>query len=655
MPSERSKCHQCDDFFWLHGHRDLRLLSKKPVGNGFRHERCQSGNLTESARWVLRPATDILEGNSHRGSTTAVATLKVLKGLQRGQTFELSSEKTVLGRHPTNHVVLDNVAVSRHHAQIIGQADSFYVEDLKSLNGTQVNDRTIRGKHPLRDGDIIRVCDFVFEFHDLPGRDETDRTRVQSGSRRTRPQSDAPSESEHPLLVLEPSSAPVGGSSILSTLDVTNFGQIQFLVRPETKLLAILEVTSALGRKIDLDEVLPTILKTLFKIFPQAEWGFVLLNDAEAGRLSLRATYTRSENSHDEVPVSMTIIREAIEKGRAILSADATGDARFKESESLALMQIRSVMCVPLMSNAQTPLGVIQLSTRDISQQFTNDDLDLLVCVATQATLALDNASMHEAVLRQRDLDRELEFATQVQLGFLPSERPRMPGYDFADYYEAAHHVGGDYFDYIPLNDGRMVVAVADVAGKGVPAALLMARLYAAARFRISTTSSLAGAAAEMNREVSTSGLGHRFITLIMAMLSPQTGHMTIVNAGHLPPLVKRQDGTVEVLGLKQSGMPLGIAPQDAEYEELEVELQPGEMILFYTDGVTEAMTADHVMFSRKRLVAALAAHRGTAVQFVSSLMEQLDTFQDDVQQRDDVCIVAIQRRGEGFTTASTT
>ena len=217
-------------------------------------------------------------------------------------------------------------------------------------------------------------------------------------------------------------------------------------VRPEAKLRAILEITSSLGKVLKLNDSLPVILQSLFKIFPQADFGFVLLKDPVSGKLRLRGSHVR-RGDDDDVRVSMTVVRQAMETGQAILSADVSDDRRFEASVSIAEMQLRSLMCTPLMDTNENPLGVLQLSTLDISQPFNSDDLDLLVSVGTQAAMAVENGTLHEAMIRQRDLERDMEIAAQVQHSFLPNASPTVNGYEFAHYYQAAQRIGGDYYD----------------------------------------------------------------------------------------------------------------------------------------------------------------------------------------------------------------
>jgi serine phosphatase RsbU (regulator of sigma subunit) len=433
------------------------------------------------------------------------------------------------------------------------------------------------------------------------------------------------------------------GSSIITSVDAGSVRTLRYNVRPEVKLRAVLEISAALGRVLKIDEMLPLILQSLFKIFPQADAGFVLLKELSTEKLVIRASLLRSGDDENEVPVSMTIVKMAMDGKRAVLSADASGDSRFQTSESLADLRIHSVMCVPLVDQANESLGVIQISTADLAQQFSADDLDLLASVSAQAALAVENATLHESLVAQRDLDRELEFATQVQLGFLPSEPPQIEGYEFADYYEPAHRIGGDYFDYVPLPNGNIAVAVGDVAGKGVPAALLMARLHASARYHLLSATNSAEAMTSLNAEIATSGLGFRFITLIMAVFNTKTYELHLANAGHLPPLIRRANGKVEAVGIKESGMPLGLGGQQT-FREIVIPLEAGAACVFYTDGVTEAMDAQQELYGRERLSEAVKRAPLSAKELVQSLVEDVEKFYGDLPQRDDLCVVAVRR-----------
>lgn len=582
-----------------------------------------------------------------------MAVLRVIKGSCPGQLVELHGERMVMGRHPNCHIVLDNGAVSRNHAQILESHGSYYLEDLRSRNGTLLNGQRIRGRTELRDNDEVKVCDVVFSFHmgappetEVPppagakpaplGVEARNAATVSSPNFVEKPQ--APSSFAAQLF-----DGSTDSSSIISSLDLSSFKHPRISVRPEVKLQAVLEISSNLGRALELETILPKILESLFKIFPQADRCFAVLKNQETGKLEIKAMRTRREDQVHTARLSTTILNQAMREARALLSADAVDDDRFDFSESVANLQLRSLMCAPLVAHSGEALGVIQIDTLGVRQQFKEDDLEVLASVAAQAALVVENTYMHAAILKQRDLERELEFATQVQLGFLPTERPRLAGYQFYDFYEAAYRVGGDFFDYVSLPDGRIAVGLGDVAGKGISAALLMARLYSSARYELLTRPNVSSAMAGLNETLASSGLGHRFVTLVFAVIDPRTHVVTIVNAGHMAPLLRDVHGRVQKVGAEESGLPLGIKP-DTEYKQTQITLAPGDMLLLYTDGVTEAMTAANEIYGLKRLTEFLNHAPLEVEPLGEALVEDVEKFCAGEPQRDDICLICFRR-----------
>ncbi len=593
-----------------------------------------------------------------------VAILKVIVGSCPGQIVELRESRIVFGRHPSCQIVLDNAAVSRYHAQILESHGHYYLEDLRSRNGTQLNNEAIETKTALKESDTVRVCDFVFEFHfkvphadlDVEGASSPDTEFASTAnSQKGNVKSTAASSSHRKRMAQVAAAAEAidldasdeqkkkDRSSIIRTMDASSSSHLRLGVRSDVKLRAVLEISKSLGQILDVDEVLQRILDGLFEIFPQADEGFVLLKDSETDKLRLRAAKTRHDNNDESMPISSTIIQQALETGKGILSANASEDSRFQSSQSIVNLKMRSMICAPLVSKSESALGVIQMTTGDLQAQFNQDDLDLLLSVATQGCLAIENANWHQSAMQQRDFERELDFATQVQLGFLPNARPKLPGYEFFDYYEAAQRVGGDYFDYVELTDGRIAVAVADVAGKGVAAALLMARMYSSARYHLLTKPTVAEALTGLNGEIATSGLGHRFITCVMLVIDPKSNEVAIANAGHLAPMRRSKNGEVQQIGLKQSGMPLGIIP-DQEFQQSYFVLQPGDTWLLYTDGISEAMRADNQIYGTKRLQDFLAQGPADVAELGKAIVADVEAFAKGKAQSDDMCLVCFQR-----------
>lgn len=573
-----------------------------------------------------------------------MAILQILKGKVPEQIIELSGDRVIMGRHPNCEIVLDNVAVSRYHAQILESHGFFYLEDLHSRNGTLLNGTVIEGRTELHENDTISICDiqmqFLLDYQDTPD-------FLDSAIQQTVEVSNQSLKQGAHLLALDGSSheGVLDGSSIISQLDLNSSSHLRISVKPEVKLHAVLEISQILSRALKLDEVLPRILDGLFKIYAQADQGFIMLQSPERKKLVVKTTKARRAEDEDSIRISTTIVRQAIMSGSAILSADAVEDDRFKMSESITSLRIRSMMCVPLVSQAGDILGVIQIASRDIGQQFNKDDLDVMVAIAQQASLAVENAKLHEDLVKQRDIERDLEFAHQIQLGLLPHSRPKFKEYEFFDYYESAQSVGGDYFDYIELPNGKLVVTLGDVAGKGVPAAILMARLYASARYQVLSRNTPEKALADLNAEICSSGVGLRFITFILAVLDPKKHTVSIVNAGHMAPLLRKSaDGTVEPVAQEKSGMPLGVLKKQTFHVET-ISLEPGDTLVLYTDGVTEAMDQDNNLYHKDRLVKYLESGPDEVEPLVKGLLLDVESFRNDSMQKDDICVVSFRRK----------
>ena len=320
------------------------------------------------------------------------------------------------------------------------------------------------------------------------------------------------------------------------------------------------------------------MLDSLLTIFPQADRGVMVLRDAASGKLIPRALKHRRPELVDTVRISRTIVQGVMASKEAILSADASSDARFKASESIVDFHIRSVMCAPLINSQGEVTGVIQIDTSDQRNRFSRDDLEVLASVACQAAIAVENAELHEMAIRDQKRSRELEVAHDVLRGFLPSGSPRIEGYDFFHFYEPANELGGDYYDYIPLPGRRLAVVVADVSGKGIPASLLMARLSADVRYCLASEPSPAEAVAQLNRVFFSAGWEDRFVTLVLAVLDPLRHELTLVDAGHPPAYLQHAGKVIQAVDEANARLPLGVM-DDAEYVQVSHPLGPGRPI----------------------------------------------------------------------------
>ncbi|MBN2021527.1 MAG: SpoIIE family protein phosphatase [Pirellulales bacterium] len=560
-----------------------------------------------------------------------MALLRAVVGLEPGQVFALEGESTILGRSPDCDIVLDVGAVSRQHARVSYVDGGYYIEDLNSRNGTYLNDRLVSGRQRLADNDRVRICDLVFAFRAGPG--EADP--IEGGT--------VTLEQREAMLVDDGRSTT--GSTVMSKLDASA-GQTgaRLRLQPEAKLKALVEIGQSLGRALAPAEVLPRILDGLFSIFPQADRGFIVLRAPDSGRLVPMALKHRRDSEADTIRLSRTIVNEVMHRREAILSADATTDARFDMAESIVDFHIRSMMCAPLVGTNGEALGVIQIDTLDQHSRFSKEDLDVLVSVAGQAAFAVENAQLHEAALRERALAHELAIAHEVQQGFLPDGHPAIPGYGFFDFYEPANQLGGDYYDYVWLGDGRWAVVLADVSGKGISAALLMARLSAEVRYNLASQASLPEAVREINRVLCQNRWEDRFITMILGVLDPRSHRVSFVNAGHMPPLLHGQRATCEAVTHAQTGLPLGV-DRDVTYVETTVPLRPGDSLTLYSDGITEAMNDAGDLYGRSRLWARVDGVDEPDVAVLGrTILDDVKRFVGNRPQSDDMCMTCFGR-----------
>ena len=218
-----------------------------------------------------------------------------------------------------------------------------------------------------------------------------------------------------------------------------------------------------------------------------------------------------------------------------------------------------------------------------------------------------------------------------------------MYSYEFHDYYRPARLVGGDFFDYLEMPSGEIAITVADVSGKGVPAALFMARLYSSVRFHLLTTSNVADAMSGLNSEIAETAPRGRFITCVMAVLDPSNHKLHLANAGHIPPVRRDALGDVALIGNKKSGMPLGILPKQ-EFRELHFTIKPADTWLFVTDGITEAMNPTNQLYTTRQLSKRLRSGPAQVEGVVSAIVEDVERFCEGRAQGDDICLVGFRR-----------
>lgn len=560
--------------------------------------------------------------------------LSMTKGPEEGKVYYLNKEVMILGRQAACDIVIPVTSVSREHAKITHADGEFYLYDNESRNGTYLNNNRMDTKLsevPLKNGDRIRICDVEFTVSGLEEGAQVSETQPQMED-------------------LEADAGEEDAPSIEAA--VANNNQV-LDAQPAEKLRGLLEISANLSKTLELEPLLPKIADTLFQVFRQADRCFIILTDeANPSRLIPKVLKTRRPQDEQNARFSRTIVKRCLESGEAFTADDASRSDAVGMSQSVVDFRIRSVMCVPLIGLSGKPFGVVQLDTQDRAKKFNRDDLSLLWCVANQAAIAMENAKMHQRALQEANAraarDADMNLAKQVQSSFLPEFEPNIGSYTCKAYYKSAQEVGGDYYGYTELSGGRLAVAIGDVAGKGVPAALIMGKVSSETRFWLLTEPDVAEAVSKINTVLyPTLEKLCKFVTFEIVVIDPVSHKMVVVNAGHMMPLLLPGDGAEirDVVSDEITGLPLGVT-DDVPFESREFEINPGDTLLLYSDGVSEAMSVKGDQFGMPAIKKVLSDNLGsTPAEIVQKMVEALDKHAAGREYpHDDITIVCIGR-----------
>lgn len=552
--------------------------------------------------------------------------------LQEGQAtpFDLNGEM-IIGRLPECDIQLPSNMVSRKHARVYGDGEGFIVEDLGSGNGTFVNGQRLTAPHTLQPEDRIKFGPVLMRYEaDQPLSLEED-----SGA--------AAVAQAAAFGGVEIDDDPTDNSAtIMGALDdASGFGLLD--VRPQEKLKAILEISRTLAGTLEAESLLPKILDSLFNIFPAADRGCILLKDPKTGKMVPRAMKHRQEHEDSSVKLSRTILNSVLEQKKAILSADAATDSRFDSSESISALTIRSMMCVPMLDLQGEPVGVINIDTQNPVTQFKNEDLDIMVAVAGQAGMNYESAKLLQSYVQKQKQDNEMNIARNVQHALLPETLPEVEGYEFFASYESAQAVGGDYYDVFPAEDGKIWLAFGDVAGKGVPASLVMSRLSSVVRSTCEFVTDAAEAVCKINDHMCAKAVEGRFVTFVLFIIDTANHSMSLVNAGHMSPMIRKPDGTVEEFAEESIGVPVGVM-EGFPFEKVERKLDPGETVVIYTDGVSEAMNAQQELYGIERLLEFVKTHSPRPSELGPLVREDVRRHAAGHPQNDDITLMVFGR-----------
>jgi serine phosphatase RsbU (regulator of sigma subunit) len=495
-----------------------------------------------------------------------MASLIVLQGPKPGQRFSLTEDHTVIGRQPDAQIYLDSLAVSRHHARIDHEDGAYFVEDIGSSNGTWLNGSRLSRRATLTVEDHLQIGPYVLALR--------------------QEEADSAADTDH---------------VIRAKVEALASNRTLFAQNSAYRLQVVLEIARHLGNTLDLDPLLSQLVDHLFQLFPQADRGMVLLCEGE--HHVVRVQRARGSPTGDYT-YSRTLVRSALEEGVGLLSEDVNEDPRVKLSASLVSLNLRSFLCVPLIGSQGRRLGVIQLDCIRKGQRFRSEDLELLTAIGLQVAVVLENVALHAQLLREARLRQELLLAREIQQAFLPADFEPL-GKDKVELFARVHparEVSGDLYDFFRLPDGKLAFFLGDVSGKGMPAALFMIMVRTLSRNLAPSAAGPADLLRRLNAALVADNPTALFVTLVHGVYDPQTGALLLASGGHPAPLLRRRDGQVEELPVKPAMM-LGCAPLNLVVEDVQLTLAPGETLVLYTDGFTEAFAPDgETMFGLDRL-----------------------------------------------------
>ena len=530
--------------------------------------------------------------------------LRLASGGGPSEVFALSGDRVVLGRAHDCDLILPDVLLSRRHAEIVRAERGWVLRDLGSLNGTRLNGLRVEREVPLRDGDQIGMSDWVLAFHEA----------------------NAPSD---PALA-------GFGARLRDVTDLATRSDVEAgaLARQSRVLGVLTRAAAAVVATASPEVLLETLLGHLLEAVP-ARRGLVALFEGQPLLPALAAA--RAIEGRPPVAIDPGVAERVLRtRGAFIAPRVAAEDG-----------SVRSVLCVPLWFSGAPPwpehiAGCVALEGPCDPTPFHEEHLRLVTAVANLAASRLESLRLREENADKRRLEEDLRGAARIQESLLPEQTPALPGWELAGSSRLCSAVGADYYDFV-ADDGGLLLALGDVAGKGLAAALLMASLRAAVRALWREEEPLPRIVAGVNDNLRQTVPANRFATLFLARVDTATGEVRWVNAGHAGPLVVRSGGGQEVL--EATGTVLG-AFADVSWVEGRTSLGPGDVLVLLSDGVMEAARASASELSPQRLAAAVrTTGGGSASALLAALQSAAEESLGGARRADDHTFVVLHRQ----------
>jgi sigma-B regulation protein RsbU (phosphoserine phosphatase) len=408
------------------------------------------------------------------------------------------------------------------------------------------------------------------------------------------------------------------------------------------RLSLLYHISQTFNSTLELEQVLNLVIDEVVSNL-HAERGFVMLREADGKFIFKVARGIDQKTIEDpEFQISYGIVEQVAKDEKPILTSNAQSDSRFSSRMSVIHLGLRSILCAPLLIKEKV-IGAIYVDNRLQSGIFSEADLELLNAIAASAAIAIENARLYQIAVEKGRMERELEMASRVQSSLIPRVLPQISGWDFAARWIPARQVSGDFYDYFPVDGGQLGMVIGDVVDKGMPASLFMAYSRSIIRASMAAAIHPHEGISTVNRLICADDAYGMFLTLVYAQIDPQSGEITYVNAGHNPPLFF-QSGDAKLTELTRTGMLVGVEAETS-YAQRQLSLMPGDFILLYTDGITEAIDAQTQPFGEQRLRQVVRAYsRGTADQIATGVQRAIEDFTTSMEPFDDITLLIIKR-----------
>lgn len=565
---------------------------------------------------------------------------------------KLDRMKLTIGRSSRNDICISDPFASRLHAEIRRENDQVLLVDNGSANGTFVNGQRVNATLRLQPGDVVRIGETEIEYSSGEQDMLSGATVYLAGPTAGSLPADTitspiPSRSTNDLISSIRSGSISGEARAAASSSASAPRAAMKHELPSRDLLSIVsQVGIALLPRTSLEDTLKMTIDLVFQAIP-AERGFLFLK--ENGDLICKVARGASEAAlptASQVQLSRSITNKVLSEGASVLTSDAMHDPRFQAQHSVVLSQIRSVMAVPLASGEEI-FGMVYVDN-PFDNRFKEEDLKVLTTIASVASIKIENDRLLDERLEKRRMEEELKVASEIQMRLQPFAPPKLDGWDMTGVSFPCREIGGDYYDFIHRKrDSHLIVAVGDVSGKGTGAALLMSSLHAAVRAQSQTRASISEVMGEINGYIFENSPSNKFLTLFYGELDPKTGVLTYSNGGHNAPMLVRASGELE--RLDKGGLPIGMM-QGVQYQEASIAFERGDVLVIYSDGITESINEREEEFDEDRLIEVVKNNLGRSASGIRDRIDEaLSRFVGTTAPVDDMTLMIIKRTDTGI------